>query len=39
MRLDHYTNLHQNTNVLIIILKAAAADDLNVFREKFKELL
>lgn len=40
MHLSHYTNLQQNTNVLIIILiKAAAADGISPFIEIFEELL
>lgn len=40
MHLSHHTNLHQNTNVLIIILiKAAGADGISTFRENFEELL
>jgi len=36
----HCTNLHQNTNVLIIILiKAAVADGINTSKENFEELL
>lgn len=40
LHLNPYTNLHQNANVLIIILiKAAGADGIDTFRENSKGLL